>query len=247
MSKQSVAIVTGGSSGIGRATAEVLLKDGYAVVVGGRDRTKLEQVARELAAPDAVATVAGDIVDPATAGALVDTAVQRFGGVDVLVNSAGTFGGKPFVEVAPDELRAFLDGNLVGTYFVTQAVVRRMIDQGRGGSVVNLGTVLVDHAIGGFPVSAPLASKGALHALTIALAAELSSHRIRVNLVAPGFVRTPLSGPDIDSMAGLAMLDRVAEADEVAEAIHYLLRAEFVTGHVLNVDGGFVTARPRAT
>ena len=246
MSTRSVAIVTGGSSGIGRATARQLLKDGFAVVVGGRDPAKLERVANEFGAPGSVATVAGDIADPATGGALVDTAIERFGRVDVLVNSAGIFGATPFVDVTESELRSYLDGNLVGTYFVTQAVVRRMIEQGGGGAVVNLGTVLVDHAIGGYPASAALASKGGLYALTIALAAELSAHRIRVNLVAPGFVRTPLSGPDVDSLSGLAMLERVAEADELAEAIRYLVHAEFVTGHVLNVDGGFVTARPSA-
>ena len=237
------AIITGGSSGIGRATSAALVADGFNVVLGGRDSTKLAHVAAELGGSPRVAAVAGDIADPSTGDRLVSEAVDRFGGVDVLVNSAGVFAPKPFVDVTADELRGFVDANLIGTYLVTQAAARQMHRQGRGGVVVNVGTVLVDHAIAGFPASAPLVSKGGLRALTVSLAAELSADKIRVNLVAAGIVRTPLHGDDVDSLSGLAVLDRVAEPEEIAEAITYLIGAEFVTGHILNVDGGFVTAR----
>ncbi|AEV85147.1 glucose dehydrogenase [Actinoplanes sp. SE50] len=244
MSSSSTVIITGGSSGLGLAAARRFLADGYQVVLGGRDDARLKQAEYDLSAGDRVATVAGDIGAADTGQRLVRTAVDRFGGVDVLVNSAGTFAAKPFLDVTGEELDGFLAGNLRGTYLTTQAVVRRMVAQGRGGCVVNIGTVLNDHAVSGFPASAALVSKGGIRALTVALAAELAPNAIRVNEVAPGVVRTPLhAAVDVDAFAGLAVLDRVGEADEIAEAVHYLATAQFVTGHTLAVDGGFVTVR----
>lgn len=237
------AIVTGSSSGIGRDVARGLLAAGANVVLNGRDAAKLDAVAGSLGQPGRVATVAGSIADAPTRDALVATAVDRFGGVDVLVNNAGTWGVKPFVDVTERDLDGFLAGNLRGTYLTTQAVVRRMQAQGTGGSIVNIGTVLVGHAVAGVPASAPLVSKGGVHALTISLASELASDGIRVNLVAPGIVRTPIHTVDVDGLGGFALVDRVGEVAEVTEAVLYLVDAEFVTGHVLNVDGGFVTGR----
>jgi NAD(P)-dependent dehydrogenase (short-subunit alcohol dehydrogenase family) len=225
------AIVTGASSGIGLEVARRLLKNGAHVVLGGRDRQKL-------------AAVAEDIADPATADRLVEAALALSGRLDVLVNNAGLFAAKPFTDVEPTELDGYIAVNLRGTWQVTQAVVRRLVAQGTGGSIVNLGTVLNQHALAGFPAAAPLVTKGGVQALTVALAAELAPHRIRVNMVAPGIVRTPLHPADqVDGLGGLAVLDRVGEAEELADAVAWLADAEFVTGHVLNVDGGFVAGR----
>ncbi|MHC4377278.1 MAG: SDR family NAD(P)-dependent oxidoreductase [Planctomycetota bacterium] len=247
-SKSLSTIVTGSSSGIGREIARAFLAAGHRVVLHGRDATKLAAVEAELAAsaPDAaerLASATGDIGDARTGEALARTAVERFGSVDVLVNNAGVFGAKPFLDVTEAELDGYLQGNLKGTYLTTQAAVREM-QRGGGGSIVNIGTVLIDHALSGVPASAPLVSKGGVHALTKTLSAELAADGIRVNLVAPGMVRTPLHPEEnVDALCDVALLKRVGEAHEIADAVLFLATSEFTTGHILNVDGGFVTGR----
>jgi NAD(P)-dependent dehydrogenase (short-subunit alcohol dehydrogenase family) len=213
-------------------------------VLNGRNEVRLREAAQRLGHPEQVAQVVGSTSDRATGEALTRVALERFKGLDVLVNNAGEFGFKPFVEVTPDDLEHYWDVNLKGTYLTTQAAVRAMIAQGRGGSIVNITTVLVDHAISWVQATAPLVSKGAIRALTPLLAAELAPHKIRVNAVAPGFIRTPLvGGADTAPLAGAALVKRIGEVGDISAAVLYLAQSEFVTGHVLNVDGGFVTAR----
>lgn len=237
-------LITGGSSGIGYDVARAFLEKQTNVVLNGRNVEKLKAAAERLGHADRVAVVPGDIGDGKTGEAMVRVAVERFGSVDVLVNNAGTFSVKPFLDVTEADLDGYIDGNLKGTYFTTQAVVRQMKKEG-GGAIVNIGTVLVNHAMAGLPASAPLVTKGGVHALTISLAAELARDNIRVNLVAPGVVRTPIYGDaDVDSFGGVALLNRVGEVEEITEAVVHLATAKFTTGIIMPVDGGYMGGRP---
>jgi NAD(P)-dependent dehydrogenase (short-subunit alcohol dehydrogenase family) len=237
-------LITGASSGIGYDVARAFLEKQTNVVLNGRNVEKLKAAAERLGHADRVASIPGDIGEWKTGEAMVRVAVERFGSVDVLVNNAGTFSVKPFLDVTEADLDGYIDGNLKGTYFTTQAVVRQMKKEG-GGAIVNIGTVLVNHAMAGVPASAPLVTKGGVHALTISLAAELARDNIRVNLVAPGVVRTPIYGDaDVDSFGGVALLNRVGEVEEITEAVVHLATAKFTTGIIMPVDGGYVGGRP---
>ena len=235
------AIITGASAGIGKSIAKYFHQKGYNLVLNASNEENLNAAHAEMGAPYNAVLVTGDIAQPETAKKLVNAAINQFGSVDVLINNAGVFLPKPFLDVNNSDLDRFLDINLKGTYFASQEAIRQMLQQ-EGGAIINIGTVLVDHAIAGFPATAPITSKGAIHALTRQLAAEFGKHNIRVNTIAPGIIRSPLQGKigveDADSLAGLHLLDRIGEPEEVAEAAHYLATTEFVTGETLNVAGG---------
>ena len=145
-------LITGASAGIGLATAKTFLDAGWNLVLNARDAVRLAEAAADLDAPDRVALVPGDVGDPSIGRRMVEAARTRFGGVDALINNAGVFSPKPFLEVEPDELDRFLRINLKGTFFTSQAAIAAMRKRG-GGVVVNVGTVLAEHAIGGFPAN----------------------------------------------------------------------------------------------
>ena len=244
MSNQTkTAIVTGASGGLGFAIAKSFIDHGFNVVLTGTNEDGLMSAHVALGSPDTVLTVAADVGSTADRQRLVKSSLSRFGRIDVLVNNAGIFEPRPFLDVDEDYLDRFLSVNLKGTFFLTQAVIPHLKEVG-GGAVINVGTVLVDHAIGGVPVTAAIASKGAIHALTGQLAAEFGKDNIRVNTIAPGIIRTPIHArngiENADSLAGLHLLDRIGEPEEIANAALLLATSDFINGTILNVDGGHV-------
>lgn len=236
MKKQTI-IVTGASSGIGKAVAKYFLDRGDNVVINSTTPEKLEQAYHELGSGPNLAMVTGNVRNKHTGEQLVATAVEKFGSADVLVNNAGIFDTRPFLEVDEAYLDRFLDTNLKGTYFTTQAVIPQMLKQ-HSGVVINIGTPIVNHGYGGMNVTAQMASKAAIHSLTIQLAAEFGKQNIRVNTIAPGIIRTPMHGGNSDANAGLALVNRVGEVEDIAEMVYTVAKSNFISGAIINVDGG---------
>ncbi|MDQ1803575.1 MULTISPECIES: SDR family NAD(P)-dependent oxidoreductase [Chryseobacterium] len=236
MEKQTV-IITGASSGIGLEIARYFLEKGSNVVINSRTESKLQEVFNELGGGDHLAMIAGDVADKAIGELLVKTAIERFGSADVLVNNAGIYENKPFLEVTEDHLDRFLRTNLKGTFFTTQSVIPQMQKQ-RNGVIINIGSPLVYHAMAGSPSTAPISSKGAIHALTHQLAAEFGKDNIRVNTVAAGLIRTPMHDENIDQAAGIHLLNRIGEPEEVAQMVYSIACNKLITGAIINVDGG---------
>jgi NAD(P)-dependent dehydrogenase (short-subunit alcohol dehydrogenase family) len=225
-----VAIVTGASQGIGAGLAAALRAAGYSVVGTSRSIGASD-------APDFL-TVAGDITEPGTAGRIVELALDRYGRIDSLINNAGIFIGKPFIEYTLRDYAAMTAVNLAGFFHITQRAIRHMADQ-RSGHVVNISTSLVDHPNRGSPAALASLTKGGLAAVTRSLAIEYAPSGVRVNAVALGVIRTPAHDPaSYEGLAALHPLGRVGEISDVVEGIMYLERATFVTGEVLHIDGG---------
>jgi NAD(P)-dependent dehydrogenase (short-subunit alcohol dehydrogenase family) len=236
MKKQTV-IVTGASSGIGLEVARYFLDRGDNVVINSLTESKLEETFNELGAGENLAMVVGNVYDKTVGEQMAKTAIEKFGSIDILINNAGIYENKPFLEVTEEYLDRFLNTNLKGTFFTTQAVIPQMQLQ-KDGAIINIGTPLVNHAIVQSPSTAPISSKGAIHALTLQLAAEFGKDNIRVNTVAPGIIRTPMHGADVDKNAGLHLINRVGEAEEVAQLIYSIAKNKLISGTIINADGG---------
>jgi len=233
-SNQNTVIVTGASQGIGAGVAQSFLDRGYNVVANSRNITKTNP----FAASANVALVDGDIADPRTAAKIVDTAVSRFGRIDVLVNNAGIFIPKPFTEYTTEEFNTLVSTTLAGFLYVSQLAVKQMLRQ-KSGSIINVSTTLVDQPIAGVGASVQIMVKGALNAVTPALAIEYAKEGIRVNTVALGVINTPMHKPETHGfLKGLHPVGRIGEIKEVVDAILYLTDATFTTGEILHVDGG---------
>src|SRR6201996_3209852 len=232
---QKTVIVTGASQGIGAAVVRAFLERDYNVVATSRSATK----SAELKASDKLVLVDGDIGQAATAQRVVDTAVQKFGSIEVVVNNAGIFSAKPFTDYSADDFRALVSTNLEGYIFITQLAVKQMLAQKSGGSVTAITSSLVENPIGGLPVSLPMITKGGLDAITRSLASEYSKEHIRFNTVAPGVVDTPLHKDNPkDFLKTLSPMGTISSAEDIASAVVYLAEARHVTGEVLHVDGG---------
>lgn len=248
-----VVAITGGGSGIGKETAARFLAEGAKVAINGRDQAKLEAAAREIdPTGERVVIHAGDIANPATGAALVDLAVSRFGRLDVLVNNAGVFNPKPFLELTEAEYDWYLDTILKGKFFTAQAAARAM--QASGGAIVQTGSMWAIQAIGATPSAAYSAANAGVHAMVRNLAIELAPFNIRINAVAPAVVETPVYNTfmtDEEVKATLPQFDafhplgRNGQPRDIAEAILFLAsdQASWITGTILSVDGGVTAGR----
>src|SRR5438270_12720154 len=198
-STAKTAIVTGASRGIGAGLVQAFLKRGYNVVANSRSITK----ANPFAAAANLALVDGDIGDPSTAATIVDTAVSRFGQIDVLINNAGVFIPKPFIEYTTEDFNTLVSTTLAGFLYVSQLAVKQMLRQ-KSGSTVNISTTLVHQPIAGVGAADQIMLKGALNAVTRALAIEYATEGIRVTTVAPGVINNPMHKPETpDVLKGL--------------------------------------------
>lgn len=253
--QDKVAIITGGGSGIGKEVAARFVSEGGSVVINGRNAAKAEAAAREIdPTGTSVVVNAGDVSLPATGEALVRTALDRFGRLDVLFNNAGVFAPKPFLEVTEAEYERFLDIILKGTFFTAQAAAKAMKDAGRGGAIVQTGSMWGLQAVGATPSSAYSAAKAGVHALVRNLAIELAGDKIRVNAIAPAVIETPVYEtfltPEqvkaaLPTFNAFHPLGRNGQATDAAEALLFLAsdQASFITGVVLPVDGGVMAGR----
>ncbi len=232
---QKTIIVTGASQGIGAGVVNAFLARGYNVVATSRSISKTATFAPS----DKLALVDGDIGDAATAAKVVDTAVQKFGGIDGLVNNAGIFIAKPFTDYSADDFKSLVHTNLEGFLHISQLTVRQMLAQRRGGSIVSISSTLVNNPNKALTASVPMITKGGIDAISRSLAIEYADAGIRVNVVAPGSVDTPLlKGIPQDFLKSLHPMGTISSVEEIADAVVYLTEAKQVTGELLRVDGG---------
>jgi NAD(P)-dependent dehydrogenase (short-subunit alcohol dehydrogenase family) len=228
------AIITGASRGIGAGLVEAFLRRGYNVVANSRNITN------ENPFPSAanVALVDGDIGDPGTAAKIVNTAVSRFGRIDVLINNAGVFIAKPFTEYTTEDFNKLVSTTLGGFLYVSQLSAKQMLRQ-KSGSIINVSTSLVDQPITGVGAALQIMAKGALNAVTRALAIEYAKEGIRVNTIAPGVIDTPMHKPEAHAfLKGLQPVGRIGQVKEVVDSALFLTDATFTSGEILHVDGG---------
>jgi len=213
---------------------EAYLKLGYNVVANSRNITKTNP----FPASANLALVGGDIGDPNTAAKIAETAVSRFGRIDVLINNAGVFIPKPFTEYTTEDFNALVSTTLAGFLYVSQLSVKQMLQQ-KSGSIVNISTTLVDQPIAGVSAAVQIMVKGGLNAVTRALAMEYAKDGIRVNTVAAGSINTPMHKPEtLEFRKGLHPVGRIGEIKEIVDAVLFLTDATFTTGEILHVDGG---------
>lgn len=248
--KNKVVIITGGGTGMGADAARGFNEAGAKVVLNGRREDVLAKTALRVdPSGKNVLYVAGDIGNPETVQRVVQTAVERFGGIDVLFNNAGVFKPTSFLNVTHRELDDYF--NLMRGYFaLSQSVVPEMRKRGSG-AIISIGSIWALQGIGATPSTAPSMAKGGIHSFTRALAIELASEKIRVNAIAPAVVETPLFDPilsteQLASFNEFHPIGRNGVPADITSAVLFLAdesRSGWITGVVLPVDGGVTAGR----
>lgn len=242
MKKQLTAIVTGANAGLGYATAKKFCENGIITYVNGRNKEKTEAACKELG-ENALPFIL-DLNDLDSIQEAVEKLGQEAGNIDILVNNAGINMKKEFLEVTNEEFQSILHTNVVGLFAISREVAKVMKKNGSG-SIINISSMA---AIYGIPkVIAYTASKTAIEGMTRAMAVDLAQFGIRVNCVAPGFIKTNMSSKALDNdperknkVLGRTPMGKLGEPSDVADAVYYFAASEskFTTGTVLPVDGG---------
>ena len=247
-SEPEVAIVTGGAGGIGEAAARAIARRGAHVAVADLRPAAAEEAAARLQAEALdVEPITVDVSSEASVRAMVETVLGRWGRIDILVNNAGVESSKPFLEIGVEEYEQVMRVNTTGAWLCCQAVIPTMLRQGSG-CIVNVSSVAGQRGGGLLGTAAYSTSKGAVIALTKALAREFAKSGIRVNAVSPSLTLTDLAQRQLDRLPtgtlerviAMTPIGRVGQAAEIAAVIDFLTsdQASFIAGHILNVDGG---------
>jgi NAD(P)-dependent dehydrogenase (short-subunit alcohol dehydrogenase family) len=229
MSDKKTAIITGASGGIGAGLVDGFLRESYNVVATSREAN------RKMTASGSLVLLDGDIGKPQTAADAVEAAINNFGTIDVLVNNAGIFLKKPFIDFTPENFNALVSINLLGFFHMTQRTVKEMLKQ-KSGCVVSITAALADRPIAGENGSVSMITKGGLNSATQNLAIEYAIDGIRFNAVAPGEVDTPMHQNDRNHSTVQPARER-ATVKDIVDAVLYLAQASHVSGEILHVDG----------
>jgi NAD(P)-dependent dehydrogenase (short-subunit alcohol dehydrogenase family) len=233
--EQKVVVITGASRGIGASLVEGFRNIGYGVVANSRSI--------DTAGDPNVLVVNGDIAARDTAESIIDGAIERFGRIDTLVNNAGVFIPKQFIDYSEADFATMCAVNLGGFFHISQKAASRMLQAGSG-HIVNITATIAEQPMASLPAALAALTKGGLNAVTRALAIEYASRGVRVNAVSPGVIRTPMHSHQMhEFLAGLQPIGRMGETQEILDAVLYLEKAAFVTGEILHVDGGWSAGR----
>jgi 3-oxoacyl-[acyl-carrier protein] reductase len=239
---EKVALITGGARGIGRATAELFIREGAKVAIVDVDEAEVAQAAAELG--ESAMGFSMDVTQQASVEAGVAKILERFGQIDVLVNNAGILRDAQLAKMQESDFDAVIAVNLKGVYNTTQIVARHMVERGKG-VILNASSVVALH--GNFGQTNYVATKAAVIGMTKTWSRELGRKGVRVNAVAPGFIRTRMTEgiPDkvMEQLSAKVPLGRMGEPRDIANAYLFLAsdEASYINGHVLSVDGGVVT------